>query len=161
MLSPGLVSTYQQHKLDTTVIASWLAATAKQHGYEGQLAKPTGESVPSWRLKGKARKLAKQKQAAMSAMKSGSGLCPMPEAKHVLAVRDFVPLAQFISSKLETVPSPDEPKVEIPLRVKKSLERTIRARKASVLYFGEAQPHLDDGPKQDTCSFRCHFGEGP
>lgn len=38
MLFASFFSTCQKYKRDTDIVASWLAATAKQHGYTARLA---------------------------------------------------------------------------------------------------------------------------
>ncbi|KAG6980387.1 hypothetical protein FocnCong_v009731 [Fusarium oxysporum f. sp. conglutinans] len=70
MPSASFLSIYQKYKRDTDIVASWLAITAKQHGYTASLAAPptagaaaNKSAAPSpGRLKGKARKEAKQQQ---------------------------------------------------------------------------------------------------
>ncbi|RKK88596.1 hypothetical protein BFJ68_g16910 [Fusarium oxysporum] len=40
MPSTSFLSIYQKYKRDTDIVASWLATTAKQHGYTASLAAP-------------------------------------------------------------------------------------------------------------------------
>ncbi|PCD25838.1 hypothetical protein AU210_012273 [Fusarium oxysporum f. sp. radicis-cucumerinum] len=70
MPSTSFLSIYQQYKRGTDIVASWLASTAKKHGYTTSLAAPPtagaaankSAAPSSGRLKGKARKEAKQQQ---------------------------------------------------------------------------------------------------
>lgn len=158
MLSPTILSTYQQYKQDTAAIASWLAVTAKHHGYDAQigdavttgLSKKKQEPNKAGRPKGKARQQAKQKQKQLQTLGTVSDAItdnasyPHAAPKYVLAIRDFVPLAEFITSRsCKNV-------VEIPSLISKALERAIRARKTSLQQFGEVK--LD----QDTQSNEMH-----
>ena len=80
-LPSTLVSTYQQYKQDTDVVASWLAHTGMYFGCPRELL---GGSGPLHR---QARRAAKRAEAAAGAAS---------KKKYVLAVRNFQPLAQFI-----------------------------------------------------------------
>ncbi|EGU76224.1 hypothetical protein FOXB_13265 [Fusarium oxysporum f. sp. conglutinans Fo5176] len=70
MPSTSFLLIYQQYKRDTDIVASWLASTAKKHRYTTSLAAPPtagtaankSAAPSSGRLKGKARKEAKQQQ---------------------------------------------------------------------------------------------------
>ena len=112
MLPGQLVSAYQQYKKDTDSVASWLASTAKACGYPADLLSK-GSWDPSQqapakkgggaRLKGKARKEAK---AASASTETSKPTCS--KSKYVVAIADFLPLAQFIAaSKKPRVPVPD------------------------------------------------------
>jgi len=87
MLPLALFGAYRQYKQDTDAVASWLAATARAHGYPADLLANYSPPEPpkSGRLKGKARKEAAREQAA-----DASG----PTHKYTVAIRDFVPLAE-------------------------------------------------------------------
>ncbi|KAK1613492.1 hypothetical protein BDP81DRAFT_336918 [Colletotrichum phormii] len=121
MLSSGLLSTYNQYKRDTDVVSSWLATTAMSSGYPRPLSEPPAKatsSVPtSERLKGKARKEAK-KQPAIKPAQVSEETTP----KHIIAIKDFLPLAQFVSGKL-----PDS--IKVPESFMSSLNRVIETRK--------------------------------
>jgi hypothetical protein len=107
MLPPSLSSTYQRYKQDTNIVASWLASTALACGYApDRLKNPAAAAAPapssSGRLKGKDRKeakRAKQQQGSQATTK---------RPKHIIAVADFVTLAEFIaSSKSSSASLPD------------------------------------------------------
>jgi len=67
-LPSTLVSTYQQYKQDTNVVATWLANTGMMSGCPDEMLRGSGGSgdpaSSSRRLKGKARKQAKAKEQA-------------------------------------------------------------------------------------------------
>ncbi|KAJ4244163.1 hypothetical protein NW764_016578 [Fusarium oxysporum] len=154
MPSASFFSIYQKYKRDTDIVASWLATTAKQHGYTASLAAPpTAGAVAnksaapsSGRLKGKARKEAKQQQqqhVAPSGIDAKDAPDPPPKPKYVLAIRDFVPLAEFIARKLTTTtPMEANNGAGIPLFFSTALERAIRVRKMFSMHLSEANKHL-------------------
>ncbi|KAF9873622.1 hypothetical protein CkaCkLH20_08732 [Colletotrichum karsti] len=128
MLPTSLRSTYQQYKQDTNIVASWLASTALQTGYSAPLNQVNGSSVASssQRLKGKARKEAKKKQAAASTAPTDA------KPKHIIAIKDFVPLAEHISGTLSsTLPVPDF--------FSAALDRVIESRKRFSSLLGKFQ----------------------
>lgn len=94
MLPPQLLGTYRQYKQDTDSVASWLASTAIARGYPADLLATAPKT--SGRLKGKARTKAR----------SGGASNPKPanEKRHIIAIKDFVPLANFIAGRRVPVP---------------------------------------------------------
>ncbi|KAI0383379.1 hypothetical protein F5Y04DRAFT_287511 [Hypomontagnella monticulosa] len=106
MLPTSLVGSYQQYKSDTDSIAAWLASTAKSCGYVP--ANETPKPASQGRLKGKARAEAKKQNASMSSSK-----------KHIIKIKDFVPLAEFVASKRS---------VSVPNSLITTLRRVIVAR---------------------------------
>ncbi|RKL07788.1 hypothetical protein BFJ70_g16865 [Fusarium oxysporum] len=141
MPSTSFLSIYQQYKRDTDIVASWLATTAKKHGYTTSLAAPPtagaaankSAAPSSGRLKGKARKEAKQQQkqhVAPSGIDEKDAPDPPSKPKYVLAIRDFVPLAEFIARKLTTTTALEANNgAGIPLFFHMALGRAIRVRK--------------------------------
>ncbi|WYZ35066.1 hypothetical protein EsH8_I_001342 [Colletotrichum jinshuiense] len=137
-------STYQQYKRDTNIVASWLATTATGSGYTKLLSQPvtaaTSSKPSSQRLKGKARKDAKKTQVPEQA-------APLPdiEPKHVIAIKDFVPLAQFVSGKL------DGGSLGVPEFFSSALNRAIETRKRFSALLGGIQKFQDfHGDKKHT-----------
>ncbi|PYI35005.1 hypothetical protein BP00DRAFT_463023 [Aspergillus indologenus CBS 114.80] len=124
-----MTSSYLQYKSDTDAVATWLVATAKSCGFPvdtlGASAnttsppstEPTG---PSKRLKGKARKLARE--AATKAASSGSHSTTSPTVKHILALKDFVDLAEYIAASTKPV-------VRVPASFVTVLDRAISVRR--------------------------------
>ncbi|KAK2685023.1 hypothetical protein QWA68_016374 [Fusarium oxysporum] len=154
MPSTSFLSIYQQYKRDTDIVASWLATTAKKHGYTTSLAAPPvagaaankSAAPSSGRLKGKARKEAKQQQkqhVAPSGIDEKDALDPPPKPKYVLAIRDFVPLAEFIALKLTTTTAIEANNgAGIPLFFRTALGRAIRVRKMFSMHLSETNKHL-------------------
>ncbi|RSL61053.1 hypothetical protein CEP54_006429 [Fusarium duplospermum] len=99
MLLPQLLGTYRQYKQDTDSVASWLASAAIARGYSADLL-ATSYSTPapktSGRLKGKARAKARSEGA--------SNPKPDNRRKHIIAIKEFVPLASFIAGRRLSVP---------------------------------------------------------
>ncbi|CAH0028290.1 unnamed protein product [Clonostachys rhizophaga] len=104
MLPPALKSIYQQYKGDTDAVATWLATTAKANGYvQGMGSAASGGG----RLKGKARKQAKQ--AAQPPQDFGATISSKPAAqakKYALKISDFEPMATFLS-RINSIKVPD------------------------------------------------------
>lgn len=115
MLPPALVTTYKLYKQDTDYVATWLAQTAKAHGYPDALSEIVDMSkASSRRLKGKARKEAKNKGTNQS-------LETQKTQTYILAIKDFVPLAAFIASQADSV-------IQVPDLIMNILNRIIEAR---------------------------------
>lgn len=120
MLPDNLVSVYQQYKKDTNAVASWLASTAKSCGYPpdqlfGGSSQANGPER-SKRLKGKARKEAK---AAATQSQGSASNSSRPE--HIIAIKDFIPLAEFVAAS-------KKPVVSVPLAFAYALNRVIATR---------------------------------
>ncbi|KAK5626079.1 hypothetical protein RRF57_001794 [Xylaria bambusicola] len=97
MVLSALSSTYQLYKQDTDSVAAWLASTAKSLGFSADLSS-ISTAAGTGRLKGKARAAAKKEAA--SRKPSSSPTAP----KHVINLKDFVPLAEYIAAKATSVP---------------------------------------------------------
>lgn len=107
MVPPPLLSIYRQYKHDTDFVASWLATTARTYGYPAHLltnlnASSSTPHQPSTRLKGKARKEAKKNNNV-----SKIATAATEAKKYTVAIKDFIPLAEFIASHQPAVPVPD------------------------------------------------------
>ncbi|KAK7425048.1 hypothetical protein QQZ08_008324 [Neonectria magnoliae] len=118
MLPSSLFSIYQQYKKDINSVASWLASTAKACGYPSDLlthsgAQPTQPSGTG-RLKGKARKDAKRQKP--------TGSVPQWIApKYIIAIKEFVPLAEFIATS-------SKPLIAVPTSFVNTINRVIYVR---------------------------------
>ncbi|KAL8956299.1 MAG: hypothetical protein Q9183_006344, partial [Haloplaca sp. 2 TL-2023] len=130
MLPGFLQSTYKTYKEDTNAVASWLAVKAKQCGYSADLLTNTGgkpaqpkQAPKSQRLKGKARKGAKQ-----AAQVQGSKAAPSSSKDaqsgpvYTIGTKDFISLAEHIVAFTKPV-------VEVPAALVKVLDRAIDLRK--------------------------------
>jgi len=138
MLPNHHAGTYELYKADTDVIADWLANTARQCGYKSNLPKAQNTEPPRQgqgpRLKGKARKLAKD-AAAAAAKSEETTKRSLP--LYVVAVKDFIILAGKIAAHKQ------QP-VKVPHEIVKSLNRAIALRKEHALWF-QAAKSADDG----------------
>lgn len=140
MLPQSLTSIYQQYKHDTNVVASWLATTGQGCGYQ-DLSKPTEATVgPSKRLKGKARKAA---QAAKITPLKGTGVSEQAPPKHVLAIKDFVPLAQCIAAATK-------PAVKVPSFFATAIGRVIEARRSFAVFYEQQEKSSDQLSKSNA-----------
>ncbi|KAH6893462.1 hypothetical protein B0T10DRAFT_457564 [Thelonectria olida] len=116
MLPIALKSDYKEYKEDTNAIASWLASTAKLCGYSADLLSKAAQqtAVTTSRLKGKERKDARERnKAAFGA--------PQRLQKRIIAIKDFVPLAEFISAS-------KKPVIVVPESLMNTLNRVIAIR---------------------------------
>lgn len=135
MTSESLRSIYQQYKDDTNDVASWLATTAKAFGYSGKFG-AFATTKPSARLKGKERKQAKAAQVPNTVPSEPS------KPKYILAIADFVPLAEHI------VNVTDSAGIKLPSYFSVALERAIWVRKSFSEKLADAGRRSDQ--KSDT-----------
>ncbi|KAF2441426.1 hypothetical protein P171DRAFT_434127 [Karstenula rhodostoma CBS 690.94] len=118
-----LASTYRQYKKDTEYIAGWLVETAKIVGFRLNKVEPS-VPVESLRLKGKARKEAKEAaRARLGAQNSGS--------EHHIRASDFVPIAEAIAAQPK--------KVKVPSALLTLFGRAIKARKQAQAWYKSAK----------------------
>lgn len=113
-----IYSSYKRYKADTDAVASWLLTTAQKNGcHEYDTAQ-----VRTPRLKGRARKLAREAKTA-----GGDGTGPkIPTYR--LQVKDFVPLAKHIAGSSRRYCEGSESFSFV-------LQRAIRTRKAHTRWF--------------------------
>jgi len=119
-LPPFLVDTHKVYKDDTDRVVTWLAETAQTCGYP--LALP-----PAGRLKGKARKLAREREKADGASSAA--------VRHTIPVNQFTDLADCIAKH--------KPIVKVPQVVLRLLDRAIALRKRCADWF-QFQPATAD-----------------
>lgn len=116
MLPSSLISVYREYKKDTDSVASWLASTAKRCGYPADLlSSGDPESGAGGRLKGKPRKRGKRKGKVPAAPAQKTG------HKHIIAMQDFIPLAEFIFAA-------QKPLISVPDSFSKTINRVIAVR---------------------------------
>ncbi|GKT54379.1 hypothetical protein ColTof4_13831 [Colletotrichum tofieldiae] len=82
-----------QYKQDTDSVVRWLALTAKAHGYPKPLSGLEGQAPKSRRLKGKDR----IKACGDGKAKKGPTPGEKKTTRHVVAIKDFLPLANFVA----------------------------------------------------------------
>ncbi|KAI8246609.1 hypothetical protein K4K57_003536 [Colletotrichum sp. SAR 10_99] len=85
-----LLSLYQQYKHDTNFVAAWLATTAKSCGYPSDL-------LSEIQAKEESSKPAKNKAKGGKGKKKKKQTDQAPK-KYTVAVKEFIPLAQYIST---------------------------------------------------------------
>ncbi|KAF4933695.1 hypothetical protein CGCF413_v009041 [Colletotrichum fructicola] len=85
-----LLSLYQQYKQDTNFVAAWLATTAKSCGYPSDL-------LSEIQAKEESSKPAKNKAKGGKGKKKKKQTDQTPK-KYTVAVKEFIPLAQYIST---------------------------------------------------------------
>lgn len=141
MLSGFVISSYEQYKEDTNVIAAWLASTASRCGYSVDLLRPsptTSQSAPrSRRLKGKARKQAKEAEEQPTE-NTASPIKP----SYTIATKDFVALAEFIAGCTK-------PPVKVPQSIATVLNRAIKVRKKHAQTLVSQQDRTKDDEDSD------------
>ena len=136
-----LANTYRRYKQDTDDIATWLATTANQFGFSTVTLKDNSKNPTqqkSQRLKGKARKQAKQISSDDTLPKDTSPKDTSPDdtspkdtsPKYTISVKDFIAFAEFLAPK---------PNVQVPAPVWETLERAIRLRQGHKDYHAQQQ----------------------
>ena len=90
-----LFDTHKRYKADTNRVAEWLAETSQRCGLK--LETQPSESRPSGRLKGKARKEARNATRPSSTASS---------LRHLITVKGFLDMAQFIVQQKPSIPVP-------------------------------------------------------
>ncbi|KAF4832355.1 hypothetical protein CGCTS75_v004664 [Colletotrichum tropicale] len=110
MLPLSLVSTYREYKRDTDVLASWLALTARSHGYKGDVASAGNEAGDGL----------KTETQTVKGDDTGKGNGSGRSSKYKVAIRNFVPLAESIAST--------KPAISTPPSIVNTINRVITAR---------------------------------
>ncbi|KAI0141898.1 hypothetical protein GGR57DRAFT_519874 [Xylariaceae sp. FL1272] len=146
----SLASSYRLYKQDTDALATWLASTAKSLGYS--LQSTTDSRSTTGRLKGKARKEAKQ----------ANTLGP----KYIITIADFIRLANHIAKKRATVPATLMDTLNRVIKMRSSFGARLEKHGVAVdeqstnnhLYFVEVlksvrktlEPFAQDNPREPT-----------
>ncbi|KAK2058793.1 hypothetical protein LY76DRAFT_592953 [Colletotrichum caudatum] len=115
MLPIQLSGIYRQYKQDTDSVARWLASTAKACGYPAPFSGLGSQTPKSGRLKGKER------IKARAGAKEGPSSAEKKKPKHIIAIKDFLPLANFIAGRRN-------PAVSVPDVFLTTIDRVIRLR---------------------------------
>lgn len=117
-----LFDSHKRYKEDTNRVASWLAETGQKCGYS--LNSDAPESAPTTgRLKGKARKEAREKERAQAAETTTSAV------RRTLTANDFIGLAQRIANH--------KPIVKVPRLILGLLRSAINLRNHCSVWFQE------------------------
>ncbi|KAI8300891.1 hypothetical protein K4K61_009388 [Colletotrichum sp. SAR11_59] len=116
MLPLSLASTYREYKRDTDVLASWLALTARSHGYKGDGASAGNEAGDGSKAE---TQTFKGDDTAMGD-DTGKGNDNGRPSTYKVAIRNFVPLAESIAST--------KPAISTPPSIVNTINRVITAR---------------------------------
>lgn len=115
MLSPAYMSIYQQYKADTDSVATWLANTAKAHGYDAE-ASVGGATADATKKKKKKKGNGNGKGPSRAKNKKKQEKQDPNTKKYIIRVRDFEAMAKHVA---------DTNAVEVPHKTAVSLERGI------------------------------------
>ncbi|KAF5647060.1 uncharacterized protein FTJAE_1891 [Fusarium tjaetaba] len=121
MLPTPLQGTYQQYKADTDSVAAWLASTAKACGYPADLLTSTA---------------AKQSQP-----KGGGPPVEPARPKYIIAIKDFILLAEYIFASTK-------PLISVPKSLAETIDRVIYMRSRFGAQLEEHGAEIND--KSDT-----------
>jgi hypothetical protein len=159
MLPEFLFSTYKQYKTDTDKITTWLAETAKKCGYKSASfdREASGENAPDQngkpaKLKGRARKLARDAAAAekkVPAASSGDANTKGAEKKFTVPVREFEIMAEHIAKSQDA-------SLKIPRGFINLMKRCIKTRRGTSDWFQENVPVTTD-EEVDSTDRHMHF----
>ncbi|KAI1413630.1 hypothetical protein F5Y13DRAFT_198447 [Hypoxylon sp. FL1857] len=128
MLPEFLSGSYKQYKDDTSVFVTWLGRVAEACGYRAKVSSPSAETPAlSQRLKGKARKEAKQALLASGTISLDS----ITTVKHAVSTRELVTQVNTIFSS--------KAKVHMPKSIKFHLKRAIDARQRCTKWYENAE----------------------
>ncbi|RFU35703.1 hypothetical protein B7463_g727, partial [Scytalidium lignicola] len=139
MLPSFLESTYKQYKNDTTIFIKWLSDSAQRCGcvINSKVKQPSsvGNVPPAGpRLKGKARKLAKEKEKAQS--------------KNPLASSSSPSTYQFGFEELRrlatTIANSKDPLISVPAEIMRAGLRAIYSRKKCAEYYARNDASPED-----------------
>ncbi|PQE07346.1 Ank-repeat mbp1 protein [Rutstroemia sp. NJR-2017a WRK4] len=156
MLLPFPAISYKRYKDDTSTFVKWLAETAQSCRSETIGSTPTTESAKEGgaRLKGKARKLAKEK--ARTANNKTSAAKPdndeIPAAKpenHVVDTSELLGLAHTISNSKNS-------SIIVPTEIIRAGIRAVSARRKCTAYF-ESITNKDDDEKLSRNESHAYF----
>ncbi|KAF5624909.1 hypothetical protein F52700_9284 [Fusarium sp. NRRL 52700] len=121
MLSPAYMSIYQQYKADTDSVATWLANTAKAHGYDAE-ASLGGAAVDAAKEKKKKKKKKKGNENGKGPSRAKNKKKQEKQdpntKKYIIRVRDFEAMAKHVA---------DTNAVEVAHKTAIALERVRRS----------------------------------
>ncbi|KAF7872868.1 uncharacterized protein EAF02_008939 [Botrytis sinoallii] len=131
MLPDDLASSYSSYKADTSLFTNWLFKSAIACGYKIPIVTSPIQDVltpvpvlkPQPRLKGKARKLAKESKDKQKVQESVPVL-RAPSNKYTITTTEILKQANFVTGK-----------IELPQTVRKVLQRAIQARQRCANWF--------------------------
>lgn len=152
MLPDFLFSSYLQYKTDTRKIASWLAETAGKCGWTPPAPDAsdgsTGQYAKAPKLKGRARKLAREAAAAEKKNPGSAEKGDKEPPKHIIRIKDFVPMAAHIASNSSSV--------RIPKGFLNLIKRCIMARSSTSDWYASNATE-DDQDAMENIEKHSHF----
>ena len=144
---PDTVSTYHRYKEDTATFTTWLGQMAKKSGWkptiqptESVSAQPRSSSKDDTkgpRLKGKARKAAKE--AAKSTGGVSSKLAPGLAAAQPTEVSKYTIPTQELIRQASSVVNSDKGNRGMPEKIRSALEKAIEARRRCAAWYERKQ----------------------
>lgn len=130
-----LYNRYRQYKNDTDSFTTWLRHAAQECGWKSPATAPAQAlqktevtTAPSQRLKGKARKLAKE---------SASNKVPQSANPRIEPVRRGTTTKELLD-QAKAVAESTVKRITLPRRIRSFVERAISARKRCAALFAEA-----------------------
>ena len=166
MLPEFLFGTYRQYKTDTEKITTWLAETAKKCGYKSPSLDPAasngdaaaGQNGKPAKLKGRARKLARDAAVAAAAEKKktpsasssiGDANVKVVEKKFTVPVREFEAMAAHIVKTRDAT-------LKIPRGFVNLMKKCIERRRGTSDWFEENVPATAE-EEVDSTARHLHF----
>ena len=161
MLPDFLFTSYKQYKTDTDKITTWLAETAKKCGYNNSPSSsdpraPPGLNVPldqngnkPAKLKGRARKLARdaaaaaQKKGPASSASSSPADASAKETKQTVPVREFEVMAAHIARSRDK-------SLKVPRGFVNLIKRCIKTRRGTADWFEKNVPATAEEEVEST-----------
>jgi hypothetical protein len=136
-LPPDMILAYKQYKKDTETVAGWLAEHAAQAGYQASTATANATDTKEPKLKGRARKLARD--AAKQHPQAGKAKC-----KYTVKTAEFVVMAKRVAVA--------SPKIILRRAMQSLWRRAIRARRGFGEWF-KTNVHTDSFSDEKHCHF--------
>jgi hypothetical protein len=140
-----LYSSYRRYKANTDAVATWLLTTAREHGcraYDSNDSSPA-PSAATPRLKGKARKLAREADAAAEKQARSR-----PTAYRI-EIKDFIQLAQYIANSTK-------PRIKVPDYTVRDLQQEIKMRKSHQAWLAMLPSRMETD-SASTAHAHTHF----
>ena len=152
MLPEFLSSRYSTYKADTDKIASWLAENAAKCGWTAPTDVPRNGGAPQDakvpKLKGRARKLARDAAAAEKKVPSPSEKTDPELPRHIIRIKDFVPMAACIAKHSSSI--------RISSGFLNLIKRCIMARNSTTDWYA-SKATCDDQESKDSVEKHLHF----
>lgn len=135
MLPEILTGSYKKYKGDTSIFLTWLAEASKACGFKTnsnkQDALPISPNIPKEpKLKGRARKLARDAAPKEPQSKPTTPEQQFPKTRYTVTIDE-------IERQVKVVASTNKKKIQMPLHVRRILERAVNVRERCAKWFKE------------------------